>query len=349
MRRHLRSCLRFGTGDGLLVCAPLKHSSIRCTSHRLVEREHTLKSLSDMKLLQYHHRNVTLDSAATSSDIDLERARCFLADGSVMDARQALMESLRWKPFSHETRRLLQSVDASLAPMLQLPAEIVAAEPMFAMMYDALKHHTMLTWPRLFSLFVHARMLTEKSSPEGDILECGCAGGGSVVLFAAAFKYFREIQPQSERCAERRVFALDTFSGMPPPSNEDHLLNGSSTSSRSADDTHWSTGTCSGSEAHVHALARAFGVTHRGGVDANNKLPLRRCAFLHCDADWYESTVCVLRHVLPIMPSGSTVQLDDYNYWGGCKKAVDEVLHERSISRNNLQDVDGNAALLVLP
>lgn len=272
-----------------------------------------------------------------------------------MDARQALAESLRWHPFSHETRRLLLHVDASLAPMLQLPREICEAEPMFAMLYDALKHHSMLTWPRLFSLYMHAKELAQAGEVVGDVVECGCAGGGSAVLMAATLAYFSQSGPGCT--SSRRVFAFDTFAGMPPPTQEDRLLR---SEAEPADGTHWSTGTCSGSALHVHALARAFNVTvHTVPGLFHETLPvtiqippvgpgpsLQSCAFLHCDADWYESTACVLRTILPIMSPKSFVQVDDYHYWTGCKKAVDEVLTERSINPNQLSELDGNAVLL---
>lgn len=336
-----------------------------------------LHSLSSMKhrqhLMSSEHKTPVCQSAVAADDnVDLRRALCFMQQGSIMDARQALMESLRLHPFCVKTRRLLLEVDQSLAPIFELPKSIAESEPIFALLYSALKHHTMLTWPRLLSLFMQAKALAHPSSPRGDIVECGCAGGGSVVLMAAALKYFSDVytvgnssQHQTQQLHHRRIFAYDTFSGMPPPTARDALLQG-----KPANETHWGTGTCSGSEHHVHALARAFGVdiltipglfqntlVTSSNIDRENQADApspSSCALLHCDADWYESTVCVLQHFLPRMNQGSTIQIDDYHYWNGCKMAVDEVLGgstamELGIRAADLREIDGNAVFLVVP
>lgn len=47
-------------------------------------------------------------------------------------------------------------------------------------------------------------------------------------------------------------------------------------------------------------------------------------ACLHMDGDWYESTHQILegfyQHILP----QGIIQIDDYGYWDGCRKAVHE-------------------------
>jgi hypothetical protein len=45
---------------------------------------------------------------------------------------------------------------------------------------------------------------------------------------------------------------------------------------------------------------------------------------LRLDTDWYESTRHELVHLYPRLSSGGVLIIDDYGYWAGARKAVDE-------------------------
>jgi hypothetical protein len=47
-------------------------------------------------------------------------------------------------------------------------------------------------------------------------------------------------------------------------------------------------------------------------------------AILRLDTDWYESTLHELRHLYPKVSHRGVLIIDDYGYWRGCQKAVDE-------------------------
>ena len=47
-------------------------------------------------------------------------------------------------------------------------------------------------------------------------------------------------------------------------------------------------------------------------------------AILRLDTDWYESTLHELRYLYPRLSRGGVLLIDDYGYWEGCRKAVDE-------------------------
>jgi hypothetical protein len=47
-------------------------------------------------------------------------------------------------------------------------------------------------------------------------------------------------------------------------------------------------------------------------------------ALLRLDTDWYESTKHELIHLYPLLAPGGVLILDDYGYWAGARKAVDE-------------------------
>ena len=50
----------------------------------------------------------------------------------------------------------------------------------------------------------------------------------------------------------------------------------------------------------------------------------KQISLLRLDTDWYESTKHELTHLFPRLVSGGVLILDDYGYWAGAKKAVDE-------------------------
>ncbi|HUP59862.1 MAG TPA: TylF/MycF/NovP-related O-methyltransferase [Thermoanaerobaculia bacterium] len=54
-------------------------------------------------------------------------------------------------------------------------------------------------------------------------------------------------------------------------------------------------------------------------------------AVLRLDGDWYESTRVCLDNLYDLVAPGGYVIIDDYNYWEGCKRAVDEFLAARGL------------------
>ena len=50
------------------------------------------------------------------------------------------------------------------------------------------------------------------------------------------------------------------------------------------------------------------------------------------DTDWYESTKHELTHLFTLLSKNGVLIIDDYGYWEGARKAVDEY-----ISDNNIQ------------
>jgi O-methyltransferase len=266
---------------------------------------------------------------------DFLRAQAFLMQQDHFAARQALLEELRAFPESADARDLLARINAQLKPFLDLPADVVKQEPIFAMCYDGIRDHTMLTWPRLLALFKGTMRACERGL-EGDLVECGVAGGGSSVLMALAARH-------ASVGNVRRVYACDTFSGMPIPTDQDTKADNSET----AADTHWATGTCSGNVGHLRRLAASFDVeiVPIPGLfgDTLETLPVKQIAAFHLDADWFESTHSALTHLYPRLVPEAYVQLDDYRYWRGCYQGVEAYFKSRGIPLPAMDEIDGNA------
>ena len=70
-------------------------------------------------------------------------------------------------------------------------------------------------------------------------------------------------------------------------------------------------------------------------------------AFEQKGTDWYESTRHELEHLYPRLTHGGVLIIDDYGYWEGCRKAVDEYFARKDVSPVFLQRVDHTGRIAV--
>jgi hypothetical protein len=315
--------------------------------------------------------------------VDHWRGIVFLKQHDILQARQALLEELRHFPeetatdgnsneklmssssASEQTAQrlstsdLLHRVEAKLEPYLALPPVVEQAQPLFALVYDGIRSRTMLHWTRLLSLFLHTKEICEHGLA-GDFVECGVAGGGSTIVTAVAIQHFSK--------SPRQLHSFDTFTGMPQPTQHDRKL----TDQQSADASNWSTGTCSAPLDNIARLVKDFDVDsivtlHPGLFEntlprfVNDHSSPRSVAFAHIDADWYESTLTALKHLYPLVAAPrpthgieagqlatGILQLDDFHYWSGCRKAFDEYFANEGsrFGRPTVQEIDNNAVIV---
>ncbi|QTN29917.1 class I SAM-dependent methyltransferase [Rhodoferax sp. AJA081-3] len=186
----------------------------------------------------------------------------------------------------------------------------------FLQLLASIRPFTLLSTERLFSLYTHAKLLCQRDIP-GNFVECGSYQGGAAALLASV------VQRHSLR--PRKVYAFDTFQGMPEPAEVDRH-NGTP-----ANDTAFGAGTLAAPVAEYLAVVCArLGVTSIvepvPGLFAHT-LPARKAdvgpiALLHADADWYASTMDIFSTLYDAVSTGGVVQIDDFGYWEGCRKAV---------------------------
>jgi O-methyltransferase len=69
---------------------------------------------------------------------------------------------------------------------------------------------------------------------------------------------------------------------------------------------------------------------------------------LRLDTDWYESTKHELVYLYPMLHPGGVLIVDDYGFWRGARKAVDEYLAENDIALL-LTRVDSTGRVAVKP
>ena len=78
------------------------------------------------------------------------------------------------------------------------------------------------------------------------------------------------------------------------------------------------------------------------------EMPAGPVAILRLDTDWYESTRHEMLHLYPVLEKRGVLVLDDYGYWQGARKAVDEYFSAHGI-RPLMGRVDSDGRMIVKP
>lgn len=173
-----------------------------------------------------------------------------------------------------------------------------------------IREYTLLDVDRLRNIGRLSQYLNQQKIV-GDFVECGVFNGGSAALLST---YLRE---------ERHLWLYDSFEGMPETSELD-----------GEEAKKW-VRTCLGSIAVVQEAmnlvsTRPEKYTIKKGwfQDTFSEEIPDRVALLHCDADWYESVLLVLRVFYPRIPEGGCIILDDFGHWEGCREAFYDFCRE---------------------
>jgi O-methyltransferase len=142
----------------------------------------------------------------------------------------------------------------------------------------------------------------------GDFVECGVYKGGSAALIANILK-----QDQ-----QRKLWLYDGFQGMPMTTDKDgaEASNAIGGYKASENDVIKVMNHISIKPQNYSIIKGMFNDTF-----ANHENLPDKVAFLHCDADWYDSVSLVLNTFYERMPVGACVVLDDFGYWEGCRRA----------------------------
>lgn len=160
----------------------------------------------------------------------------------------------------------------------------------------------------------------------GIFLEAGCALGGSTILLGKT------------KHPSRPLYVFDVFGQIPPPSDKDtpaahrrYKVIQEGKSRGLFGDTYYGYQD-NLFQAVVNNLAK-YGLDLQPncielvqGLLQETFWPKEQVAFAHIDVDWYEPVKICLDRLFPLLAPRGVIVLDDYNDWGGCKKAVDEFL-----------------------
>jgi glycosyltransferase involved in cell wall biosynthesis/predicted O-methyltransferase YrrM len=226
---------------------------------------------------------------------------------------QAKLSDLAWK--QQDLRRSLRHHALANADPSQ---ENKQQNPEFQSLLAIVRPYTLLSDERLFSLYALAKQICLDNIP-GNFVECGTCRGGAAALLAAVVQCY-SLFP-------RKVYACDTFEGMPEPTESDRH------DGIPANLTGFGVGTLKApASEYLNVVCRALGVGEIvvpiAGLFADT-LPRHRAAMgqialLHADGDWYESTWDIFTNLFEQVTDDGFIQIDDYGHWEGCRQAVHE-------------------------
>jgi len=171
--------------------------------------------------------------------------------------------------------------------------------------------HTMVGLARLRNLRELADLALAEDVP-GDFIETGIWRGGCCILLRGVLAAWGD--------AHRRVYAADSFRGLPPASGRYAADLG---------DLNHSFAELAVSLAQVQANFARYGLLDARTVfleglfqDTLPRLTDERFALIRLDGDMYESTIVALDNLYPRLSPGGFVIIDDYGAIPGCRQAV---------------------------
>ena len=203
----------------------------------------------------------------------------------------------------------------------RLPSDF---EDRHSRIYEKISPFTMTSPERVFSL-IEAVNYIEKNGIKGDIVECGVWKGGSMMAVAQTLIELNNVT--------RTLYLYDTFEGMPPPKDVDVTVHGEKADELLQADTDkeknlkWAHSTLETVRENMGTTGYPVEKTKYIKGKVEDTIPGRipsKIALLRLDTDWYDSTMHELKFLFPLLSRGGILIIDDYGYWQGARKAVDE-------------------------
>lgn len=214
-------------------------------------------------------------------------------------------------------------------------------EPEFLELFEICRAATMTSIERMYALYKAVEHIVV-TGVEGDLAECGVWRGGSAMMMALALRRFG--------CTDRTIWLYDTFAGMTPPGSQDvQAMSGRSAaaildeSPRTDDDPFWGIASRASVETNLGRTGYAAEKFRLVEGDVLQTLPEHapaRLALLRLDTDWYASTRHELENLYPLVTRGGVLIVDDYGYWRGARRAVDEYFSRPGAAPPLLHRVD---------
>lgn len=196
----------------------------------------------------------------------------------------------------------------------------------------SVKPYTLTSVERCFAL-IQAVNYIIKNKIIGDIVECGVWKGGSIMAVAKTLLALKNY--------DRKLYLFDTFEGMPKPKEFDVASYDNRMAIKQFEDLKINDDSSNWSKIELDEVRNnVFSTKYnkenfhfiKGKVeDTIPKFSPETISILRLDTDWYESTRHELIHLFPRLVKGGVIIIDDYGYWQGAKKAVDEYFAENNI------------------
>ena len=208
--------------------------------------------------------------------------------------------------------------------------EDIYSDKIFVDIYDLCREFTMTSIYNMYALFNIIRYVVARKIP-GDFVECGVWRGGSAMLAAMALLKLGDNR--------RKIYLYDTYEGMSRPGVNDIRHDGASAEpiwleSQTGDRSTWALASIEEVTYNMKTTSYPMDkvVFVKGKVE--DTLPFvmpDRIAVLRLDTDWYESTLHELTTLFPLVQKGGVLIIDDFGWWKGCRRAVDEYFADKPI------------------
>lgn len=197
----------------------------------------------------------------------------------------------------------------------------------FKEIYDFCRPYTMTSLERMYALYKACEYIAQ-ANVFGDLVECGVWKGGSAMLAALTLKRMGR--------TDIKIRLYDTYEGMTEPAEVDISAKGERAQVFfSKTKTYGGSNWCHSSLDEVRRNLSSTGYPQENIIFVKGKvqdtLPANASAcicLLRLDTDWYESTYHEMKYLYPLLSPRGVLVLDDYGYWQGAKKAVDQYLSE---------------------
>lgn len=187
----------------------------------------------------------------------------------------------------------------------------------FQQIYTITKPYTITSMEKMKKLYESVVYINENNI-DGSFVECGVYKGGSVMNMALTQLNYAKLV---------HLYLYDTFEGMTPHGDYDVNFRGE-TASRILKNPSKKC-ICSLEEVkknlELTSYPQEFIHFVKGDVAATLQETIPpKIALLRIDTDWYESTKISMEVLYPRLVTNGVLILDDYGYWQGARKAVDD-------------------------
>jgi len=212
---------------------------------------------------------------------------------------------------------------------------------------EQVKPYTMTSYERLFSLINAVRYIVTNNI-FGSFVECGVWRGGSSMAIALTLL--------QQAKTDRDIYLFDTFEGMSEPREMDIDIHGRLAKEqfirykKNIDYADWCNASIEDVRKNLFDTGYPKDKIHFIKGKVEDTLPysgLDIIALLRLDTDWYESTLHELNHLYPQIANAGICIIDDYGYWAGARKAVDEYFKGRE--NILLNRIDDTGRLIIKP
>jgi O-methyltransferase len=188
--------------------------------------------------------------------------------------------------------------------------------------FDKLKREEGRDWPLFgYTMTGHRRLDNIQMCVEdvianqvpGDLMETGVWRGGSTIFMRALLK--------AHGITDRKVWAADSFEGMPTPKDKDEGDDLSQINYLKV-----SLEQVKANFARFDLLDNQVDFIKGWFCDSLPKAPVKNLAVLRLDGDMYSSTMDALKNLYHKVSKGGYVIVDDYLSWATCRGAVTDFL-----------------------